>query len=109
MESADEERSARIIWAGHILSYLTNRQSNICLQGLKQVQATGERGDEEEELDDEQLDAATERMASLSESPESVRSRFLDEFFALPNCCHRQRAGSTSRRPHYGSAKNSSK
>jgi hypothetical protein len=83
MESTDEERIARIIWAGHILSYLAKHQSNIRLQGMQQVQATGEEEDEEEELDNEQLDAATEKMVNLSESPESVRFRFLDSIAEL--------------------------
>jgi len=79
MESTNEGRTARIIWAAHILSYLTKQQSNVRLQGL-QIEAAGE--DEEDELDDEledeQLDAATEKTVSLSASQESIRFRFLD-------------------------------
>jgi hypothetical protein len=82
MELTDEDRTARIIWAGHILSYLTRNQSNIRLQGLQRAQATKneEEEDEEEELHDDQLDsdAATERIACLSGPPESIRFRFLD-------------------------------
>jgi hypothetical protein len=82
MELTDEDRTARIIWAGHILSYLTRNQSNIRLQGVQRAQATKneEEEDEEEGLHDDQLDsdAVTERMACLSGSPESIRFRFLD-------------------------------
>ncbi|KAK3369844.1 hypothetical protein B0H63DRAFT_514109 [Podospora didyma] len=80
LELADEDRTARIIWAGHILSYLTRHQSNIRLRGLQLVQAAHEDEEEEKLPDDDQLDsdAATERMACLSWSQESIRFRFLD-------------------------------
>lgn len=80
MELAAEDRTARIIWAGHILSYLTRNQSNIRLQGLQRAQAIEDEEEEEEVLHDDQLDsdAATERMACLSGSLESIRFRFLD-------------------------------
>ncbi|KAH6848438.1 hypothetical protein B0I37DRAFT_286967, partial [Chaetomium sp. MPI-CAGE-AT-0009] len=82
------ERTARIIWAGHILSYLTKHQSNTRLQGLQQVQAIEEEEEEEEkeeELDYEQLDAATEKMAFLSAPQEWIgfRGRFLDRVAQL--------------------------
>jgi len=74
MEPSCEELTARIIWAGHILSYLTRHQSNIRLQGAQQVNEI----EEDEEIGDDQDDAATERMASLSGSQESIRFQFLD-------------------------------
>lgn len=66
MEPAREELTARIIWAGHILSYLTTHRNNIRLQELHE---------EEQEFDD---DAATGRIDCLSGSENSIRFQFLD-------------------------------
>ncbi|KAI8623618.1 hypothetical protein F5Y19DRAFT_492466 [Xylariaceae sp. FL1651] len=70
MELSPEERTARIIWVVHILSYLTKGRSHT---GLQQPHA-----DDEEELDGGELDAITEVITDLSESKESIRFRILD-------------------------------
>jgi hypothetical protein len=72
MEPNPEERIARIIWVIHILSYLTKERSHT---GLQQLDAND---NEDEPDDDDELDAATERMACLSGSKESIRFRILD-------------------------------
>jgi len=71
MEPSPEERTARIFWATHILSYLTKGRSHTELQQL-------DADDEEEELADIELDATTERVACLSGSKESIRFKVLD-------------------------------
>ena len=66
-----EERTARVVWAAHILSYLTKTRSHIELQQPDAVE-------EEEGLDCGELNADTERAAVLQCPRESIRSKFLD-------------------------------
>ncbi|KAJ8060028.1 hypothetical protein OCU04_011639 [Sclerotinia nivalis] len=66
-----EERVAHIVWAAHILSYLTKTRNNVELQ-------QNSCDDDEEELDCNELDAATERTSILQCSSTSIRSKFLD-------------------------------
>ena len=66
-----DERIAHVVWAAHILSYLTNNRSHVELQQPNDAQ-------EDEELDLGDEDAETERMAVLQGPRESIRSKFLD-------------------------------
>lgn len=66
-----EQRVARVVWAAHILSYLTEKRSHIEL-------LPPEVAEEEEGLECDELDVETERTGILYGSRESVRSKFLD-------------------------------
>ncbi|KAF7866920.1 hypothetical protein EAF04_005761 [Stromatinia cepivora] len=65
-----EERVAHIVWAAHILFYLTKTKTNV---GLQQ-----DSSDDEEEVDCNEIDAVTERTSILQCSKTSIRSKFLD-------------------------------
>lgn len=66
-----EERIARVVWATHILYYLTENRSH---NELQQTDAA----DEEESLEYKELDVETETAVVLQSSKESIRSKFLD-------------------------------
>jgi len=66
-----EERIARVVWAAHILSYLTKKRSHLELE-------TPNAAEEEEGLECGELDAETERRVVLQGSGSSIRSKFLD-------------------------------
>lgn len=70
-----EERQARIVWAAHILSYLTKQKPHV---SLSHPPITDEEGDEDEEIDPNDLDTATEANAILTDSLSSIQSKFLD-------------------------------
>lgn len=69
--AGQEEPTARILWAAHILHYLTKNRSHI---GLPQP----DDADEEEGLEHGDLDAETERTTILQGGRESIRRMFLD-------------------------------
>jgi hypothetical protein len=66
-----EGRIARVVWAAHILSYLTKKRSHIELQ-------QPDTAEEEEGLEFGEVDAETERTVVLQGTRESIRSKFLD-------------------------------
>lgn len=65
-----EEYIAHVVWAAHILSYLTKKRSH---NELPQPQAEGD-----EDLECSESDAETERTVFLQGPRESIRSKFLD-------------------------------
>lgn len=66
-----QERVARIVWAAHILSYLAKKRSHADLLEPDDVE-------EEEDLEDAEIDARSERVAILQGTRESICSKFLD-------------------------------
>ncbi|KAJ5691179.1 hypothetical protein N7488_011914 [Penicillium malachiteum] len=72
-EKAQNDQAARIIWAAHILSFLTTgNQGHKSDTELQHTNAT------EEEFEDLELEASTEHATLLTTSNESVRKKFLD-------------------------------
>ncbi|KAF2671342.1 hypothetical protein BT63DRAFT_438807 [Microthyrium microscopicum] len=70
-DEGSKSRVARVVWAAHILSYLTKTRSH---SELQQPDTT----EEGEGLQCGELDAYTERAVILQGSRESIRSKFLD-------------------------------
>lgn len=75
----NEEVIAHVVWAAHILSYLTNKRNNVKL--------TDEANDDSDndEVNDHETDCETEKAVILSGSRDSVRRKFLDciaQFFS---------------------------
>ncbi|KAI1141100.1 hypothetical protein F5Y05DRAFT_299180 [Hypoxylon sp. FL0543] len=66
-----EERRAHVLWAAHILSYLTNQRP---LESMRQSLP----GEEDDEIEPSELDADTEGTMILTESLSSIRCKFLD-------------------------------
>ncbi|KAI1370421.1 hypothetical protein F4677DRAFT_364396 [Hypoxylon crocopeplum] len=66
-----EKRRAHVVWAAHILSYLTNQRPLVSLHHPPIA-------DEEEEIEPDDLDAETESTVILTDSISSIRSKFLD-------------------------------
>lgn len=77
----NEEDIAHVVWAAHILSFLTNKQNN--------AELAGEAGDDTDtdEIADYETDCETEKAVILSGSRESVRRKFLDCIAQLFSHC----------------------
>ncbi|KAI1780279.1 hypothetical protein F4818DRAFT_435485 [Hypoxylon cercidicola] len=69
-----EERQAHVVWAAHILSYLTKQKPHVALR--QPPVANEEEGEEEMEPND--LDTVTEANAVLTDSTTSIQSKILD-------------------------------
>lgn len=66
------ESIARVVWAAHILSYLTGEQSH-----AETLQS--ETGDEDEDdSDGSESDAETDKWSDLTSADKHIRSKFLD-------------------------------
>lgn len=65
-----EQRIAHVVWASHILSYLTGERSNTTLL-LPEL-------DDDENFDTDKLEAETDKAGNLIDSDHSLRSKFLD-------------------------------
>jgi hypothetical protein len=82
----DDERIARIIWASHILFYLTKTQSHSKQHQDTGISAVCVDGDTNE-LSDSETDYETERTVILSGSRASVCEKFLDCIAQLLSPC----------------------
>ncbi|KAL4902038.1 hypothetical protein BDW74DRAFT_187033 [Aspergillus multicolor] len=76
-----EERIARVVWAAHILAYLTKTRSHA--RGESRGGAVGSERDNEAEdkieaAIDAEMETGSEYAAALSGSRDSVRQKFLD-------------------------------
>lgn len=79
-----EDRIARIVWAAHILSYLTKGRSHEQLHGTDDnVEYTD---NEDESSDDDQV-CETEKNMILTGPRDSVRRKFLDCIAQLMSPC----------------------
>ncbi|KAL4876938.1 hypothetical protein BJY04DRAFT_210300 [Aspergillus karnatakaensis] len=70
-----EESIARVVWAAHILSYLTNKRNH---EELYDVGNNAQRDSDTDELSDCDTDYETEKTVVLSGPRDSVRRKFLD-------------------------------
>lgn len=65
-----EQRIAHVVWAAHILSYLTGGRSNTTLS-VPEL-------DDDEDLDADKLEVKTDQAGGLTDSDRSLRFKFLD-------------------------------
>ncbi|KAI9375261.1 hypothetical protein BJX61DRAFT_182665 [Aspergillus egyptiacus] len=70
-----EESIARVVWAAHILSYLTNTRNH---EKLHKAENNAERESDTDELSGCETDDETEKTVILSGPRSSVRRKFLD-------------------------------
>ncbi|KAL4962166.1 uncharacterized protein BDV14DRAFT_179123 [Aspergillus stella-maris] len=70
-----EESIARVVWAAHILSYLTNNQNH---EELHEPENNAEPDSDTDELSDCESNYETEKIVILSSPRNSVRRKFLD-------------------------------
>ncbi|KAL3441576.1 hypothetical protein BJX65DRAFT_313664 [Aspergillus insuetus] len=81
-----KERTAHIVWAAHIVSYLTRKRSQPPLHDTNNEPAHHGNGDTDETSDCES-DYQTERAVVLSGTRDSVRRKFLDCVAQLLSPC----------------------
>jgi hypothetical protein len=65
-----EQRIAHVVWAAHILSYLTGERSNTTLLPPEL--------DDDEDFDADKFDAETDKTGGFTDSDHSLRFKFLD-------------------------------
>ncbi|GKZ40822.1 hypothetical protein AbraIFM66951_006356 [Aspergillus brasiliensis] len=83
-----EEDVAHIVWAAHILAYLTKGRSHA--QAEQSGDAAASDADSETDTEaafDDETDTATEKAAALSSSRDSVQRKFLDCICQLLSPC----------------------
>ncbi|KAJ5764911.1 hypothetical protein N7520_004470 [Penicillium odoratum] len=78
------ESTARIVWAAHILFYLTNNRKH---EELHEDQNNLERDNNADDSSDYETDYETEKNVILSSSRDSVRQKFLDCIAQLLSPC----------------------
>lgn len=79
-----EECIARVVWAAHILSYLTNNRNHA---ELHEAENNAERDSDTDERSDCETDYETEKTVILSGPRYSVRRKFLDSIAQLLSPC----------------------
>ena len=83
--SSHEEYIARVIWAAHIISYLSKSRSHSELHEAESK--TEEYDSDTDEPSDDETDYETEKTVVLSGSRNSVRRKFLDCIAQLLSPC----------------------
>ncbi|BCS19476.1 uncharacterized protein APUU_12304S [Aspergillus puulaauensis] len=77
----NEEDIAHVVWAAHIISYLTNKGNNA------ELADEADDDTDNDEITDHETDCETEKAVILSGSRESVRRKFLDCIAQLFSHC----------------------